>query len=426
MKKLNEIIKNYRTTTLSSFKEDALVSIESNGIPYSKQENWKYTNLKKFISEDFNFLKKPESFSSSTDETLFKDHHQIVFEDGHLNPNKTKLPSGCSLKEQSIESQESNISKNFPQDQLDFFEGLSRLVNNNLYSIEVDKKAIIDNSPIIIHHTYSHQSEGSWVQPIIIIECGAFSQSTFVEIYHGKENQIPSFTNASTSFVINENAIVEHVKVQIEDTQSIHISKVRAKVLRDATFHSFTLSLGSLVARQNILVDIDGENSNSHIHGFFGARGNQHHDIFSHINHHVGHNESHQLVKGILDDEARGVFTGKIMIHRDAQLVDSTQLNKNILLGPKSHMDTRPQLEVYADDVKCAHGATIGQIDPEEIFYLQSRGIKLHEAQKMLCHAFAFDTLEKIKSETVRESLAELLYEKFEKYALEHFGEGKE
>lgn len=414
---LNNTLEEIAKTTNSTYQVDAATTLLKTGIPHTKQENWKYTNFSKYLPETWSFTNEPTSFSSSLRETEFNDYERIVFEDGFIN--KGLSTSSAQLNEIVDEKEITMILSEFAQDQTDFFEALSRLSSKKLYTLTVPKST--QQNPIAIHHTYSVNAEGRWSQPVILIQAAELSESVFVEYFHDKENPSPTLMNSHLLFDVEKGAKLEHVRIQVEDTSSVHFSKTRANVARDARFHTFTMALGGQVARQNILVNINGENSESHVHGFFGMRDEQHNDIYSDISHNVGHNESHQLVKGILDDNARGVFTGRIVIQRDAQLVDSSQINKNILLGTKSHMDTRPQLEVYADDVKCAHGATIGQIDPEEVFYLQSRGIKLEEAQKILCHAFAYDTLDKIQNEDVKAKVESLLFEKFEKYALEHF-----
>jgi len=229
------------------------------------------------------------------------------------------------------------------------------------------------------------------------------------------ENQGPYFTNAVTEVVVGENAKVEYIKEQDESAQAFHIATLQFEQERSSTVHTHSLAFGGGLAREELITVLDGEGAESLLNGLYVINGRQHVDNHTIIDHAMPHCSSRELYKGVLDGKSTGVFNGKIIVRKDAQKTDSKQSNKNLLLAEDCVINTKPELEIFADDVKCTHGATIGQIDAESIFYLRSRGIALDDARSMLTVAFANDVIGKIKFEPLRERLEKAMLEKLEK-----------
>jgi Fe-S cluster assembly protein SufD len=233
---------------------------------------------------------------------------------------------------------------------------------------------------------------------------GKGSQATIVESHASSESGV-YFSNTVTEIVVGENSIVKHYMIERENEDAFHVSTLRIQQNRNSNFTSHSLILGGALVRNNIHPVLSGEGSYSLINSLFMAHGKQHLDNYMKVEHMSPHCDSRQVYKGILDNKSRGVFHGRIVVQKDAQKTDAKQSNKNILLSRDAQMDTKPQLEIYADDVKCTHGATIGQLDEDAIFYMQSRGIDEESSRMLLLHAFAGEILQRMEVEPIRNQL---------------------
>ncbi len=239
---------------------------------------------------------------------------------------------------------------------------------------------------------------------------GDNSQVTLIENYGGPA-ETTYFTNAVTEIVVGTGAVVDHYKVQREGDRAFHMATMQVQLGRAAHFSSHAVTQGGQWVRNEINAVFEGEGGECTLNGLYQARGQQLIDNHTFIDHAYPHCASHELYKGILDGKARGVFNGKIYVRQDAQKTDAKQTNQTLLLSDDATINTKPQLEIYADDVKCTHGATVGQLDAESIFYLRSRGVGLAEARSLLTYAFANDIVSRIKVATVREELERSLLE---------------
>jgi Fe-S cluster assembly protein SufD len=247
------------------------------------------------------------------------------------------------------------------------------------------------------------------VHPRTLILVGANAQCTIVETFKGHGEYL---TNAVTEIVTAEGAVVDHYKVQIEDLTATHIATLQAQLGRGANFSSNSISLGGALVR-NDAGAVLAEGSEATLNGLYLVNGTQHVDNHTVIDHAKPNANSHELYKGILAGRSSAVFNGRIIVRKDAQKTDSKQTNKNLVLSDEAVIDTKPELQIHADDVRCTHGATIGQIDAESLFYLQSRGIGRKQALSLLTYAFAQDVIDRIKVKPLAESLERILFEKF-------------
>jgi Fe-S cluster assembly protein SufD len=275
--------------------------------------------------------------------------------------------------------------------------------------IQVPRGAVVDK-PIRIEYT---TADGVHTAPRALIVVGADAHCTIVESYSGKGRY---FTNAVTEIVVGDRAVVDHYKVQREDVSAFHVATLQAQLGRSTNFSTHSISLGGALVRNDVNVVLS-EGTEATVNGLYIVNGTQHVDNHTSIDHAKPHGTSHELYKGILDDKSGAVFNGRIIVRKDAQKTDSKQTNKNLVLSDDAVIDTKPELQIHADDVRCTHGATIGQLDAESLFYLQSRGIGKQQARSLLTYAFAKDVIDRIQVPDLRDQLEKFLFEKFHEHA---------
>jgi Fe-S cluster assembly protein SufD len=256
-------------------------------------------------------------------------------------------------------------------------------------------------------------ADGAHTAPRALIVLGADAHCTIVENYSGTGRY---FTNAVTEIVAGDRAVVNHYKVQREDTAAFHVATLAVQLGRSANFSTNSISLGGALVRNDVNVVLS-EGTDATVNGLYIVNGTQHVDNHTSIDHAKPHGTSHELYKGILDDKSSAVFNGRIIVRKDAQKTDSKQTNKNLVLSDDAVIDTKPELQILADDVRCTHGATIGQLDAESLFYMQSRGIGKQQARSLLTYAFAQDIIDRIQVADLREQLEKFLFEKFHEHA---------
>ena len=242
---------------------------------------------------------------------------------------------------------------------------------------------------------------------------GPDAHCTIVETYSGTGAY---FTNAVTEIVAGSGSVVDHYKVQLESPSAFHVGVMFASLGRSANFSATSISLGGALVRNEVSAVLS-EGTDATLNGLYLVNGGQHVDNHTSIDHAQPHGTSHELYKGILDGKASAVFNGRIIVRKDAQKTDSKQTNKNLVLSDEAVIDTKPELQIFADDVRCTHGATIGQLDAESMFYLQSRGIGKPDARSLLTYAFAQDIIDRIKVQSLKDSLERILFEKFHEHA---------
>ena len=240
--------------------------------------------------------------------------------------------------------------------------------------------------------------------PRLLVVAEENSSATLIESYAGDGRY---FTNSIAEIVLKDGARLEHYRVQNESHRAFHVATTATELGRASSYDVTSINLGAQLARHDVSVVLDNEGAECWVDGLYVVGPDQHSDTHSVIDHKEPHCNSHQLYKGILDGNGRAVFNGKIFVREGAQKTDAMQTNKNLLLSPQARVDTKPQLEIYADDVKCAHGAAVGQIDEEELFYLQARGLNPELGRNLLTYGFAEEVIGKIKIESIRSQLDE-------------------
>ena len=269
--------------------------------------------------------------------------------------------------------------------------------------------------PVHLLHISTSKEAGATSHPRNLIIAEAASQLTVLESYVST-GEGSYFMNAVTEMSLGDGAVVEHVKFQDESRNAYHMAAIHAHLGRSCNFVSHSIATGARISRNSIRTALAGEGVECILNGLYLTRGDQLTDHHMVVEHAQPHCTSHEYYNGILDGRSRGVFHGRILVRQAAQKTDAKQTNKNLLLSEDATVDTKPQLEIYADDVKCTHGATVGQLNEEAIYYLRSRGLGVETARRMLIHAFAGEIIERIRHAPAREELDKLVWERLEQH----------
>lgn len=404
-----------------ALRKQAIESFDKIGFPIRKNEEWKYFDASKIINSNFRFA-SPSTANKITAEDLkslpfLKDASTIVFENGKWNETLSSiqnLPQGLMI-ENIANASENEIVKNHFSKYIDFtkheFAALNTAFMLDGTFVYIAPKAIIEK-PIYIINIVSEQEEPPAAYCRNLIVADKFAQAKVGFITLSQNESTNGFVNVVNELVALENSNLEFDFIQNDNAHVHQISNTYVYQKRDSKFSINTVSLGGNMVRNNLNIMLDDENIESHLYGMYVANGNEVIDNHTAVHHAKPHCNSNQLYKGLIDDKATGVFNGKIFVYKDAQKTNAFQSNKNILLSNDANMYSKPQLEIYADDVKCSHGATTGQLDEEALFYLRSRGIGLPAAQSLLNFAFASDVLNNITIEPLRAFCIYLLEQK--------------
>ena len=395
---LIENLKSYSEgVQISGEKKELFTSFMSKGFPTTKDEEWKYTSLKKIVTKDYTIENTGEIIDSSTVEkySLGFDN-RIIFSDG-------KLIGSPNIKGVSV-----NGFSNFGSNTTDSILQLNKALAQNGFTISVDKNTVLE-SPIEI--LFFSTTENNFSQYRNLISVGDNTEVKFVERIQAL-NDSTSMVNNFTQINCAKNTKVEYNKIQNNTPESRLIDTVNVYQEQDSTCEINTLIFGGSFTRNNLNFEQNGSNCESNMNGISILDDNQLADNHTFVDHKSAHCRSNEMYKGVYLGHSKGVFNGKIMVRPDAQKIDAFQSNNNLLLSDNSTIDSKPQLEIYADDVKCSHGCTIGQLDENALFYMRSRGIGIEEAKAVLTYAFASEAIENISVEEVKLLAQKLLAHK--------------
>ncbi|MGB9178124.1 MAG: Fe-S cluster assembly protein SufD [Pyrinomonadaceae bacterium] len=405
---------------LKLLRESAMESFERTGFPTVGEEDWKYTNVAPIAKTSFTPAFERPQTTLDMDANRLEPfeyteaiHSRLVFVNGIYHPNLsslTALPEGVvalDLAEAFKSEAYAEVLREHLGRHADYGANAFNALNTALLSsgafLFIPKGAQVE-TPIHLLFLSDPQAEPGISSPRVLVVAERESAATVIESYASVQDGV-YLTNAVVEVVLEEAARLEFYKVQNESQQSFHVATTRADLGRNSSFNATTITLGAQLSRHDINVTMDEEGAECWVDGLYLVSTGQHADTHSLIDHRKPHCTSHQLYKGILDGKSRAVFNGKVFVRRDAQQTDAMQTNKNLLLSNDARVDTKPQLEIFADDVKCAHGAAIGQLDEEELFYLASRGMNTELARNLLTYGFAEEVIDKIKIETIKAQL---------------------
>jgi len=391
---------------LQQMRNKAASVFEQLGFPTTREELWRFTDVSALANQEFSSDWSPASVGF-----LPLGEFYLVFENGKLSPEKSNiggLPEG--IKVGSIMDRADDRFGTLADTQSAFVAANTAYFSDGAF-IEVADGIELD-SPI--HLIYLADSDGAAFHLRNLISAGAGSTFSVVEEYIGTPGTA-YWTNAVTEVFAADNATVDHYKIQQESKTAFHFQTLEAQLGKDAVFSNHAIALGAALGRNDIRGKLMGEGGEAICNGLYLLNEKQHFDTHLFMDHAVAKCNSHELYKGILDEKSKAVFCGRILVQQDAQQTDAVQSNRNLLLSRGAKVHSLPQLEIYADDVKCTHGATIGELDEVALYYLQTRGIDPVRGKAMLTYAFANEVLNEIKSTPVRTYLENLVHEWLDK-----------
>ena len=346
------------SAALQKLREEAFAYFEENGFPTQRLEDWKYTNVAPIAKENWRVEQPADDSSPVADETGLM---------GRFNFERNGFAA-------------------------------LNLAFANISIVRIPKETVVDRPIEIVFE--GEEEIAAFPHVIVIAEAG--SKATLIESY---SSSAKSFTNAAVQILVEDNANLTHYRVQKESAEAFHYGVTEAMLGRGSSYNATSINLGGAISRHDIEVKFTAEGSEAWVDGLYMINGTQHSDTHSIIDHIVPNCTSHQNYKGVLNDKSRAVFNGKVFVRENAHGTDAQQSNKNLLLSNDARVDTKPQLEIFNDDVKCAHGATVGQLEEEELFYLSTRGLPENLAKNLLTYGFAEEIITKIGIEKIKAEL---------------------
>lgn len=416
----NQLQSNNGSSVLTPIETDAFNTFSTMGIPTVKHEEWKYTRISGVFNKEYAF--NPESLSTTLYESDlenvrlpgYNEANELVFVNGKFSSQLSTIRSAdltvLSLEEATKGEYRDLVLQHLGQSGKYINDGLNAL--NTAFAAEgifvhVKKGKIVEH-PVYIYNISDARSANILAQPRSLFYVGQNAQVIVSETYVTLGEQ-ESFTNQVTEMVVEQDAMVEYYKIQNDNARSSQVNTTHIRQVGKSLVNTVTVSLEGAIVRNNLNIAMEAEHSESHFYGLYFIKGDTLVDNHTVVDNVKPHCESNELYKGVIDDNATAVFNGKIFVQKDAQKTNAFQSNKNILLSDNATVNTKPQLEIFADDVKCSHGCTVGQLDEEAFFYLRSRGISEKAAKSLLIHAFAIDILDHIKPEAIRNYVHKLI-----------------
>lgn len=398
-------------------QEKAIGHFSRLGFPTTRNEEWRFTNINPILSNDFYLYSAQPQGSREEVLNIFpvaKDSVMVVLQNGvpAISDSLTdNLPKGITIRRFSESMNHSEIKNHFGKYadmHVDSFAALNTAFANDGIVIHISGNAVIEK-PVYLINISSAEEKAVISHNRILIVAGKSSHAKINWITVSGGSASETFVNAVNEIFVDENASVEFNVLQNESSHAFQICNTYAYQCADSRFSINTISLGGSILRNKLHIKLDGLNCETHLHGIYIANGKQLIDNHTAVFHSKPHCNSNQLYKGIIGGWAHGVFNGKILVEKDAQKTNAYQSNKNILLSNNAVINAKPQLEIFADDVKCTHGATTGQMDDEALFYMRSRGINEKDAKALLNLAFANDVLSNISQDAFRQQVSLLV-----------------
>ena len=387
-------------SALQVLRSAAAGRVQAQSFPTTRDEEWRFTDLSELLRLELNA--QPATVTDITSCQIPEAPHRLTFVNGRYVPDLSQtehLPDGLSIGNlASLPDMQQYLAQHGAEE---LFASLNTAGLNDAAVVHIRKNAVIE-TPI---HLLFISTADQFTQPRCLVVAEVNSSVTLIE-EHLSLGDFPYFSNSVTEIQLAENAQVNHSRIQREAQQAFHIGKTAVSQARSSRYTCNAISLGAKLSRHHLEIYQTGEQTETTLNGLTVLHGEQVGDTHSTIALTQPHGKTRQLHKCIIDDRAHGVFNGKVYVPRAAQLTDAGQLNRNLLLSPKARVDTKPQLEIVADNVKCTHGATVGQLETDEIFYLQSRCIDAESARKLLVNAFAYEVISQIPIDSLQKTLS--------------------
>jgi Fe-S cluster assembly protein SufD len=408
-KAFDEFVANKaKTNWLTRLREIAFDRFEQLGFPTPHEEEWKYTNVAPITKETFDV--SFEEIKVDVDKFVYDEAKQsrLVFVDGifdAVNANVSSLADGVvalnlkdALNDEKFEAKiKEHLARVVDYNENAFTALNTAFVNDGVF-LHIPKNTKIENPIQLLFIS----TEGRAVFPRVLMIVERGSEATIIENYVGNDKY---FTSTVVEIILEDDARLTHYRVQRESEKAFHVGTTKAELNRGSNYNNTNINLGASLSRHDVKVRFNQTGAEARVDGLYLVSDSQHSDTHSVIDHTVPHCTSRQLYKGILDGKGRAVFNGKVFVRENANGTDAQQTNKNLLLSNDARVDTKPQLEIFNDDVKCSHGATVGQLEDEELFYLLSRGLHPDLAKNLLTYGFAEEVVDKIQIKSIKQQL---------------------
>jgi Fe-S cluster assembly protein SufD len=399
-------------------RKEAIESFKRQDFPTVKHEEWKYTNVAPLLKTAFNLEANRAKAGISTQEIQsyalpLQDANVLVFVNGNYQPEQSTILSPvheitimdmANAEDKRVEALDKYFATLADVEQ-DGFTAMNTAFTNHGAFIQVPAGKVVER-PVILYYITNSKVGNLIAQPRNLFVAGENSQATILEVY-ASVGENTSLTNTVTEIYVGQQAIIDYYKLQVEETNDNHIGTTQVYQEKASNFSSTTITLNGGLTRNNLNIILDAEHCEAHMNGLYLLDGKMHVDNHTLVDHKKPNSYSNEFYKGVMADKSNGVFNGKIFVRQDAQKTNAFQSNRNILLSDEATINTKPQLEIFADDVKCSHGATTGQLDEEALYYLRSRGLSKESARALLLHAFAQEVIERIKLKPLKAYLEE-------------------
>ena len=394
----DKTFKNYSSLDELNFKKKNLKNFIKKGFPGKRLESWKFSDLNQIINKNIGKLifYTDQINQNVIDKSFIAkdfDHNKIVFINGKIEEidfsfeNKGKIKISKEVDTNSKINEENALLN------------LNHAFCNNFYKITI-KDNYLMNKPLVVYHVTNNGANSTIFNSQLNFILEDSSSLKILDIFEDKSEK--NFINVSYNFTLSENAILKNFKIDKSQNKNIKYSYNNIDQLKNSISETFILSNGSKFLKNEINCNLNGKYSSAFINGVFSLDADKHHEIRTSVNHLVENTKSYQLIKSVLDDSSKSVYQGKIYVSPEAQKTDGYQLSKCILLDKNTEFNAKPELEIYADDVKCSHGSASGSLNENSIFYLRSRGLNFKQAKKLLINGFFLDVIEKITDEEIK------------------------
>lgn len=393
----------------SDLKEEALTVLATNDFPTTRQEDWKYTRVGRIAS--IKAIQNQQNSSISLPEMIDDSMLLFVFENGRFRADlsSSTIPAGIKIKAlSSCNSDELSLVGSLVKQENQVFTALNTAFATDGILIHIERNQKISSS-IHVLNILSGENTASFARNLIV--CEDFGQAHIIQEYRSQEAN-SSVNNVITEIFVGANANLTVDKIQHEEQGNFAVLTEQVDQKKDSTFTINTITLDGTLVRNNLNIEVNGSNCESNLNGAYLLKDNQHVDNHTIVDHKVAHCLSNELYKGVIYDKATAVFNGKVFVRKDAQKINAFQSNGNVLMSDDASVNSKPELEIYADDVKCSHGSTTGQLDDEAIFYLRARGLSEKAARNLMVSAFIGDVLEKIENPSVLKMVQSIIQKK--------------
>ena len=423
--KYNQLQSSNPDGIISDIRKKGFNTFNKAGLPTLRNEEWKYTGISNLFKKEYH-LSEDELKTTITNSDInsirlpgYENANELVFVNGKFMPGLSTIRSSekafivLPLEEAAKGIYKELVNEHLGKSSLFIKDGIHALNTSFIYGgvfIHANKNQVLEH-PVYLYHLADTRNNHTLAQPRSLVYVDESAKLQLVESFT-TIGSMDSFTNEVMEIVVNTNAIVEYYKIQNDVINASQVGTTHVRQIGKSYVHAVTVSLNGGMIRNNMNLVMEAAGNEAHLYGLYLLKGNTHVDNHTLVDNTKPNCFSNEFYKGILDDNATGVFSGKIFVRPDAQKTNAYQSNKNILLSDNATINTKPQLEIFADDVKCSHGCTVGQLDEEALFYLRTRGISKEHAQSMLLEAFAEDIVEQIKPEPLRKYVASLIIER--------------